>query len=102
MTMPLPINCRIQAAYTLLGALGLGVAGAQAQQFPNKPINVFVHLAAGTSSDLVYRAVSTQMTKDLGQPIIVQNRPGANGLVAYEHVVRNAPADGYTIATTTN
>lgn len=79
-----------------------GALPAQAQEFPTKPVQVLVHLAPGTVSDLVFRAVAIQMAKNLRQPVIVENRPGAGGMIVYEHVIKNTPADGYILASSTN
>ncbi|MSP96439.1 MAG: tripartite tricarboxylate transporter substrate binding protein [Betaproteobacteria bacterium] len=75
---------------------------ARAQEYPNKPVQLLVHLAAGTVSDLVFRAVANQMSKTLRVPVIVENRPGAGGMIVYEQVVKNTPADGYVMVSSTN
>lgn len=70
---------------------------ATAQEYPTKPIRLIVQAAPGTDTDIVSRAIAPLMEKTLGQPLIVENKPGANGLIAYDFVARQAPADGYTI-----
>jgi tripartite-type tricarboxylate transporter receptor subunit TctC len=91
------------AAFALLATSGALLSlQARAQDYPAKPISVVVHLAAGTVSDLVFRAVAPQMSKNLGRPVVVENRTGANGLIAWEYVIKQQPADGYTIASSTN
>jgi tripartite-type tricarboxylate transporter receptor subunit TctC len=77
-------------------------AASPAQDYPARPLTLVVHLAAGTISDLVYRAVSAQIAKNLGRAIVVENRPGANGLIAWEYVVKRAAADGYTFGSANN
>lgn len=67
-----------------------------AAQFPNKPIKMIVPLAAAGTGDTLARTVGEEMAKELGQPVIIDNRPGAGGLVGTE-TVANAPADGYTL-----
>ena len=84
-----------------LAALGAGLAVAlsgvvHAQGFPNRPIKLIVPLAAGGTGDTLARAVGEQMSKELGQPVVIENKPGAGGLVGTE-VAANSPADGYTI-----
>jgi tripartite-type tricarboxylate transporter receptor subunit TctC len=75
----------------------LGLHGAaQAQTFPAKPIRVIVPFVAGGSSDIVARAVAAKFQDYLGQPGVVENRPGANGAIAAEFVAKSDP-DGYTI-----
>jgi tripartite-type tricarboxylate transporter receptor subunit TctC len=69
---------------------------AQAQQYPSKPIKLIVPLAAAGTGDTLARAVGEQMAKDLGQPVVIENKPGAGGLVGTE-IVATSPADGYTL-----
>jgi tripartite-type tricarboxylate transporter receptor subunit TctC len=67
-----------------------------AQAYPSKPVRVVTQFAAGSAGDVLTRVLTTQLTDHLGQPIIVDNRPGAGGVVAAETVARAAP-DGYTL-----
>jgi tripartite-type tricarboxylate transporter receptor subunit TctC len=81
-------------------ALGLlmgvaNLANAQAT-FPDKPIRIILGFAPGAITDTVASAVGAQMSKNLGQPVVVENRAGAGGTLASEAVAR-APADGYTL-----
>jgi len=76
--------------------LAVGTSSAWAQKFPDKPIRFIVPSSSGSSSDLLARAVAVEMSKAIGQPIIVEDKPGANQLIALQHIVR-APADGYTV-----
>jgi tripartite-type tricarboxylate transporter receptor subunit TctC len=69
---------------------------AQAGAYPTKPIRLIVPFAPGASNDILSRATADSMSPLLGQPIIVDNRPGAGGMIGAEHVAR-APADGYTL-----
>jgi tripartite-type tricarboxylate transporter receptor subunit TctC len=69
---------------------------AAAQSWPNKPIKLIVPLAAGGTGDTLARTVADQLTKDLGQPVVVENKPGAGGLVGTEMAAAAAP-DGYTL-----
>ena len=73
--------------------------GAHAQAFPNRPVRVVVPYGPGGPSDIVARAVADEMSKALGQAIVVDNKPGAGSMVGTELVVRS-PADGYTILLT--
>jgi tripartite-type tricarboxylate transporter receptor subunit TctC len=70
---------------------------ALAQNWPAKPIKLLVPLAAGSTADIVSRVVGTELAKRLGQPVVVENKPGAGGTIAMAEVARAAP-DGYTIA----
>jgi tripartite-type tricarboxylate transporter receptor subunit TctC len=76
--------------------LALAASGAAAQSFPSKPIRVIIPFVAGGSSDIVGRAIASKFQEYLGQPGVVENRPGANGGIAAEFVAK-ADADGYTV-----
>src|ERR1051326_1672074 len=82
----------------LLPALGLGLATMQAdaQAWPAKPGRAIVAAGAGSTIDIVPRIVFEQLSTQLGQPIIVENRGGAGGTLA-AHFVANAEPDGYNI-----
>jgi tripartite-type tricarboxylate transporter receptor subunit TctC len=71
---------------------------AVAQAYPSKPIRLVVPTSVGTPVDIVSRIVAGRMSTALGQPIAVDNRPGATGIVGAEEVLKN-PADGYTLLT---
>jgi tripartite-type tricarboxylate transporter receptor subunit TctC len=88
----------MRAARWIFGLLLLAaaVAPASAQQFPTKPITFVVPYAAGGNVDISTRILQAGIGETLGQPIIVENRPGAGGLVAGDYVARSAP-DGYTL-----
>ena len=86
----------------LLSALALclvfaPIAQAQVQPYPNHPIKLLVPLAAGSTADIVSRVVGTELAKELGQPVVVDNKAGAGGTIAMAELARAAP-DGYTIA----
>jgi tripartite-type tricarboxylate transporter receptor subunit TctC len=83
-------------ACAMCGALaGAGVPAA-AQSYPAKPIRLVLGFPAGTNVDLLARPVAQRMSESLGQQVIVDNRPGATGLIANEYVAKAAP-DGYTL-----
>ena len=69
---------------------------AGAQNYPTRNITVIIPFAGGSASDVVARILFDKMSKNLGQPIIVENRPGAGGTIG-TGIVANAPADGYTL-----
>jgi tripartite-type tricarboxylate transporter receptor subunit TctC len=77
-------------------SLGMGTGLARAQAFPNRPIKVVVPFNAGASVDTIARSVADLMSRKLGQPIIVDNKPGANAAIGAATVV-SSPADGYTL-----
>ena len=78
------------------GLLVLCASAAQAQGYPNKPIRLVVPFAPGGSSSIVARSVAAEMEKALGQPIVVDNKPGGGGNVAMIEVAKADP-DGYTL-----
>jgi tripartite-type tricarboxylate transporter receptor subunit TctC len=91
---------RRACACALLGAASLlAAAPAAAQAFPTKPIRLIAPFSAGASTDLLARIVATSMSKELGQQVVVDNRPGAGGILAAEQTARSAP-DGYTFMLT--
>lgn len=79
----------------VLLAAGCGAAGAQAD-YPAKPIRMIVPLAAASAVDNAARIVAQRMSESLGQPIVIENQPGASGLIGADRVAKAAP-DGYTI-----
>jgi tripartite-type tricarboxylate transporter receptor subunit TctC len=83
--------------FAALAALVLvSVSGAQAQQWPSRPIQVIVPFAAGGSTDVAARLVAQHLSKVLGQQVVVENKTGANGNLGTELAAKSAP-DGYTI-----
>lgn len=82
------------AAGLCLGALAHGTLAAQ--EFPTRPIRIVVGQGAGGGMDMIARLVGQRLGPGLGQPVVVENRTGAGGMIATETVAR-APADGYTL-----
>ncbi|MBM3366990.1 MAG: tripartite tricarboxylate transporter substrate binding protein [Betaproteobacteria bacterium] len=81
----------------LLAALAIACAtGAQAQAWPAKPIKYIVPFAAGGTTDILGRMIGAKLAEALGQPVVVENRPGAAGALGVEMLAKSAP-DGYTI-----
>lgn len=88
------MNRTVNTVATLLAMAVAG--GAQAQAYPSKPIKIVIPFVAGGSSDIVGRAIGSKFQEMLGQPAIVENKPGANGSIAAEFVAKSEP-DGYTL-----
>lgn len=89
----------ITGAFAALGLIGASSA-AQEPSYPSKPIQVVFPYPAGSPIDAVGRLVSERASKILGQPLVFENRPGANGIVGTSYAARSAP-DGYLIHLTT-
>ena len=88
---------RILAAFLALAAMfGANAMNATAADYPTRPVNLIVAFAPGGPSDVLARIVGRQLEKNLGQPFIIDNRPGGSGNIAAETVARAAP-DGYTL-----
>ncbi|CAG0969267.1 hypothetical protein BURK1_01138 [Burkholderiales bacterium] len=81
----------------ILLPLALAAGAAAAQGYPTKPIRLLVPLAAGSTADIVSRYAGNELSKAVGQPVVVENKPGAGGTIAMAELARSAP-DGYTIA----
>jgi tripartite-type tricarboxylate transporter receptor subunit TctC len=79
-----------------LAVLVFLAGNALAQTFPSKPIRMVVPLVPGGNQDIVARAVAEEMSKNLGQQVIVENRPGQSAIIGTQFV-KNAPHDGYTL-----
>ena len=82
-------------------ALFCGAAFAARAEYPEHPVRLIVPFGAGSSTDLLARMVAKQMTDDSGQPIIVDDRPGAEGMIGMRDAAK-APADGYTVLFTSS
>ncbi len=77
-------------------ALALACAQASAQTYPSRPIHWIVGFATGGGNDVLARVLAPKIAEELGQPVVVENKTGAQGRIAAEFVARSAP-DGYTI-----
>lgn len=93
------LSRRAATATLLLAATVLAPHVGRAAAWPDRPITIVYPYAPGSASDLLAREVGEILSRALGQPVVVESRPGAGGSVGIEHVVRSAP-DGYTLAFT--
>lgn len=85
----------------LVATIGAASAAALAQNFPTGPVKIVVGYSAGGAVDVVARAIAQKLQADLGQPFIVENKPGAGSNIAAKAVIA-APADGYTLLMAAN
>ena len=90
----------LAAAAAFVCSAGLAPA-AWAQAYPSKPIKLIVGFAPGGAVDVIARAVGQQMSAQLGQPVVVENRPGAGTNIAMRALIESAP-DGHTLMLTAN
>jgi tripartite-type tricarboxylate transporter receptor subunit TctC len=91
-----------RASLLLAAAIAVTMStSASAQTYPSQPIRIVVPFAAGGAVDSVARVVGQKMSESLGQPVVIENKPGAGGNLAADTVARAAP-DGYTVLLTTN
>jgi tripartite-type tricarboxylate transporter receptor subunit TctC len=85
-----------QAAMMLTACCGLAFTAAQAQPYPDKPIRLLHGFAPGGNADTIARVLGTELSGKLGQPVIVESKPGAGGTLAGDAVAKSSP-DGYTL-----
>ena len=85
---------RLRCALLFFGLVCAPVAAQDS--FPSKPVHIIVGFAAGGGNDIIVRVLAPKMSEGLGQPVIVENRPGAQNIIAAEYVAKAAP-DGYTL-----
>ena len=88
--------CTWACAVGLLALSGVAAAQQGAKEFPSRPVRIIIGFAAGGGNDLIVRVLVPRLTEALGQPVIVDNRPGAAGLIAAEMAARATP-DGHTL-----
>jgi tripartite-type tricarboxylate transporter receptor subunit TctC len=100
--MKLLLNlCRRCVLLTVAAIAALGLAPVAAQTFPTKPIRIIVPFGAGGVADITARAVGQKLGEQVGQAVVIENRPGAGGILAGETVAR-ADADGHTLLLMSN
>src|SRR3954468_5832752 len=95
---------RIPARYSLVAAFTALLANASApvlaqedpSKYPTRPIHLIVGFAAGGGNDIIARVVGQKLSESLGQPVIVENKPGGGAIIATDYVAKSVP-DGYTL-----
>jgi tripartite-type tricarboxylate transporter receptor subunit TctC len=95
------LNFRHSLVIALVSLASLAVAPAGAQTFPSKPVRIVVPFPPGGGVDVLIRAVAVELSARWGQPVIVDNRAGAGGVIGSDNVAKAAP-DGYTLLATIN
>lgn len=96
-----PRLARLFAAISLSAITALAAPAATAENFPSKPITIVVPFAAGSGTDQSARLYAQELSDQLNVPVLVENKGGASGFIAAQHVAKAAP-DGYTVFLTTN
>ena len=86
----------MNARHLLASALLLAPAISQAQAYPTKPVKIIVAFTPGSATDIISRLLADSFTRSMGQTFIVENKPGAGGILGTE-AAKNAPPDGYTL-----
>src|SRR5438270_5444756 len=82
--------------FAVVFLLALGFSSAGAQSYPAKPIRLIVPFPPAETMDLMSRLIAPKLSERLGQPVVIENRPGASGMLGLD-LIAKAPADGYTI-----
>ena len=83
---------RVALAVISLNYFGLVLAAAEVE-YPNRPIRIVVGFTPGGGNDIIARVVGQKLSESLGQPVIIENKPGAGAILATEYVARSAPDD---------
>ena len=94
------IASRVVGPLLVASSCAFGFGTAHAQAYPDRPIRMIVANTPGTVADTLGRLMAAEMSKTLGQPIVVENKPGASAIIGLEYVVNQKPPDGYLLVST--
>jgi len=83
-------------SFAAMAAMTCLASGVMGQAFPNKPIKIITPFPAGQGPDVLLRMVADKMSASLGQGVVIENKPGASGFIAFD-AAKRSPADGYTL-----
>src|SRR5216683_1189436 len=89
-------SLRVLLGLALVLALAMTESRAQTARYPDRPVKMLVGFSAGGGTDVIARIVAQKMSEGLGQTVLVENRPGASGMIATEAAAKSPP-DGYTL-----
>ncbi len=95
------LSSLLGATLCVVAAAMPGIESAHAQAYPNKSIRIILPFPPGSATDSIARLVGKDISETLGQPVVVENKPGAGGAIAAEYVAKSAP-DGYTLMVASN
>lgn len=87
---------KLTRAFAVIGAVLAPLPSAQAQNYPDKPIRLIVAFVPGGATDTLARQLQNDLQEAMGQPVVIENKPGAGGYIAWQHVATSDP-DGYTL-----
>src|SRR5262245_61644305 len=90
------MNPMLFIALAVIAYFSVAESDAQTANYPDKPIKMMVGFSAGGGTDVIARIVAQKLSEGLGQTVLVENRPGASGMIAADAVMKS-PADGYTL-----
>ena len=91
-----PVGIHLASIVLFTAALAPALAQQDPTKYPTRPIHVIVGFTAGGGNDIIARIFGQKLSESLGQPVIIENKPGGGAIVATEYVAKSAP-DGYTL-----
>lgn len=95
--MPPPISRRLLLSLPMIAATLVVARGSRAEAYPSRPLRIVVPFAPGGGADTWSRLIGQRLSEDLRQPVVMDSRPGASGVIGSRYAAKSAPADGYTL-----